>query len=151
MTKASTASITLALLLVGCPPPVVVDPDAGPPWFEDDWEATYADVRSCRSSPEHDLSYIRVFANDIAEETYTTREGEFAEGAVLVKPEYADPDCSILIGIKAMRYTGGGWEFQRYDEDGHVMAGDTLRCVGCHLSTCGFPPDGYMGTCAAEP
>jgi hypothetical protein len=128
--KVTTASLCLALLV------------------PDDWRTTYTLARDCRLSPEHDLTYIRVFASPEAEPTYSSHTGEFVEGAVLMKEEFADPDCTDLVAFKVMRFRDGGWDFQRLDVMGRVMEGDTLRCVGCHLSTC---TEGYMGTCAAIP
>jgi hypothetical protein len=143
--------LTLPLLalgsIAGCPTPPPATSDAGTAFFPADYETRYAEVRDCRRSPDHDLSYIRVLASPDAEGTYTTRTGDFAEGAILVKPEYADDLCTDLLGITAMRRTAGSWEFQETDTMGRVVSTDTLRCIGCHAS-CGVPPDGFMGTCA---
>lgn len=141
------ALCALCVSLLGCPTPPVPGGDAGPPVFPSDWATRYAEVRDCRRSPDHDLSYIRVLASPDAETIYTTRAGEFPDGAVLVKPEYADDLCTDLMGITAMRRTAGSWEFQETDAMGRVVSTETLRCIGCH-SSCGVPPDGYMGTCA---
>lgn len=148
MTTRWLAPIALTLALVGCPPPPTMTSDAGTAFFPSDWETRYTEVRDCRRSPDHDLSYIRVFASPEAQPTYTTRTGDFVDGAILVKPEYADDLCTDLLGITTMRSTAGSWEFQETDTMGRVLPTDTLRCVGCHLSSCGVPPDGYLGTCA---
>lgn len=145
LTRALLGVTSLALL--GCPPPPTPVTDAGPPVFPSDWATRYSEVRDCRRSPDHDLAYIRVLASPDAETIYTTRSGEFPDGAVLVKPEYADDLCTDLLGITAMRRTAGSWEFQETSALGRVVSTDTLRCIGCHAS-CGLPPDGYMGTCA---
>ena len=140
------AGCALALSLVGCPPPPATS-DAGTAFFPSDWETRYAEVRDCRRSPDHDLAYVRVFASPEAAPTYITRTGEFVEGAILVKPEYADDLCTDFTGITTMRHTAGSWEFQETDTMGRVLPISTIRCGGCHAS-CGVPPDGYMGTCA---
>lgn len=142
-----TALAAACLALVGCPTPPSPGADAGPAVFSSDWETAYAEVRDCRRSPDHDLSYIRVLASPDAETVYATRSGEFPEGAVLVKPEYADELCTDLLGITAMRRGATAWEFQETDALARPLGTDVLRCIGCHAS-CGVPPDGYMGTCA---
>ena len=149
MTSRSALLGAITLMLAGCPPPAPSG-DAGVPFFPADYATSFNEVRNCRRSPDHDLSYVRVLASPEAESTYTTRVGEFAEGAVLVKPEYADDLCRDLVGITTMRFTAGSWEFQETDVMGRVISTDTLRCIGCHAG-CGVPPDGYMGTCAVPP
>jgi hypothetical protein len=135
-----TASLWLAL--GGCPP----GPSSAPV-FPADYRTSYVEVRDCRRSPDHDLSYIRVLASPDAESVYRTRTGAFPEGAVVLKEEYGDPACSDLSGWSAMRREGGAWHWQDVAVDRVVVEDDGPRCVACHAS-CGVPPDGYEGTCA---
>lgn len=134
------------ILLTGCPPPMPSG-DAGPPIVPADY-ASWNEVRDCRRSPDHDLAYIRVFASPDAEPVYVSREGAFPEGAVLLKLEYADPDCTDLSGMTAMAWRGGDWQWQELSAARVPFTESTERCAGCH-EDCGEPPDGYLGTCTA--
>lgn len=132
----------LALLSVGCPTPDVE------PAFPEDYAATYAEVRDCRRSPEHELAFIRVLASPDAAGVYTTRTGDFPEGSVVLKEEYADPDCVDLSGFTVMQREGDDWRWQDVAVDRTVMEdGAIARCAGCH-ARCETPPAGYRGTCA---
>lgn len=130
------------LLLLGCPPPPqdpIVPADYG----------SWTEVRNCRRSPDHDLNYIRVVASPDAEAVYESRTGSFPEGAILLKLEYADPDCTDLAGMTAMERIEGDWVWQALSADRVVDLNESPgRCAACH-ETCGVPPDGYEGTCTA--
>lgn len=141
MSHRAASFALFALLLTGCPGPV---PE---PIVPSDY-ATWTEVRTCRRSPDHDLAYIRVLADPSAEPTYLSRDGAFAEGATLLKLEYADPDCADLSGMTAMAWRGSDWQWQELDSERVPFAESTEHCVACHAD-CGEPPDGYMGTCTA--
>jgi len=134
------------LLLLGCPGPSPSG-DAGPPIVPSDYPS-WTEVRDCRRSPDHDLAYIRVFADPSAEPVYLARDGAFPERATLLKLEYADPDCTDLDGMTAMVWRSGDWQWQELDADRVPFAESTGPCVACHAD-CGEPPDGYLGTCTA--
>lgn len=129
----------LASLAWGCPP-------AGTePVFPADYAASYVEVRDCRRSPEHDLAFIRIVTSPDAAPVYEARAGTFAEGAVIVKEEFADPACSMLEGYTVMARERGAWRWQEVTA-GRVVLDDGTppRCVGCH-SSCEM---GFEQTCA---
>ena len=90
-------------------------------------------VRDCRFSIEHDGNSIAVYASPAAAGAYRSGVYPFADGTILVKPEYSDAACSDLVRTSAMRKTGGVWEWQRLDLERQVIAGDGPEtCVRCH-------------------
>lgn len=127
------------------------------PFFSIDVEETFTEVRDCRQSIDHDLTFIRVFADAAALAPYASREEPFPAGALVVKVEYADDACADRSGFTAMqkRATGedadaGDWRWQRATGDGEVTeSGAPARCIACHRA-CGQPPGGYDWTCAEE-
>lgn len=134
--------LAIAALAFGCPGPEPIDPI-----FPADYASRFTEARDCRRSPEHDLSYIRIYANAGALEVYQTRTGDFPEGAILVKEEYADPSCTDRIGWTAMIREGGDWHWQELASDRVVIEdGAIRRCAGCHAAC--VAPEGYQGTCA---
>jgi hypothetical protein len=139
--RSSWIPLLSALALGGCPSPA-------PPVFPESYASTYTEVRDCRRSPEHELSYIRVWASPEAAPIYTSRTGDFPEGAVIVKEEFANAACTDLLGWTAMRREGGDWRWQDVALDRTTIEdGDIARCTTCH-DACATPPAGYMGTCA---
>lgn len=143
-------------LLTACPPPTPGDagPDGGPvaeAFFPDDVETAFTEVRDCRNSIEHDLVFIRVFADELAHDPYTTHDGGFPEGATVVKAEYADDGCTDLVGYTAMQKLVAGaspdaldWRWQEADANRRVSRdGALLQCIGCHERCEG----GYDGAC----
>jgi hypothetical protein len=128
-------------VVVGCPSPTA-------PVFPADYASTYVEVRNCRRSPDHDLSYIRVLASPDAVDVYRTRTGNFPEGAVVLKEEHANASCNDLVQWSAMRREAGDWRWQEVAADRTVLQDGAIpRCASCHAA-CGVPPDGYQGTCA---
>ena len=118
----------------------------------DDW-ATFAEVRNCRSSSDHDLDRIRVVADPAARPIYTSRTGEFPLGATIVKPEYdfGDTTCTgeivqwtVMQKIEGTEHLGYKW--QRLDATGKVVTTDDARCYQCHGDCVG--ESGFAGTCA---
>lgn len=142
----------LVALLGACDPNE--PPDPPPPIFTADWEATYTEVRDCRRSGDHDLNYVRILADAAALDPYQKRDVPFPDGAVILKVEFADPECTDTFGFTAMRReagfdaANGNWHWQRLDAQEVVTEDGALqRCIGCHTS-CGVPPDGHDYTCA---
>jgi hypothetical protein len=143
----------LAVASAACPGD---DDDDDGPLFPDDYAATYQQVRDCRRSTEHDLNFIRVLADPDALGPYSDRVTPFPVGAVVLKEEYdiADATCAGPIKqwtVMAKLATDTNpemldWAWQRVSNLGDVLEQDTPRCAGCH-ELCGFPPDGYDGTC----
>lgn len=156
MSLRTTLAPVLLPLLVACVPGMGGDAgvDAGPvadPFFVEDVEGTYTEVRDCRSSIEHELVFVRVFADELAHEPYMTHDGGFPEGAIVVKVEYSDDGCTDVAGYTAMKRLADGadpealdWHWQEANENQKVFAdGALLRCVGCHERCEG----GYEATC----
>ncbi|MBS1123993.1 MAG: hypothetical protein H6Q90_6221 [Deltaproteobacteria bacterium] len=128
--------------------------DDATPAFPADYAASYALVRSCRSSSDHDLHKIRVLADPAALAPYRDRAATFPTGAIVLKEEYdfADSDCSgpviewtVMEKIPTDDHLG--WSWQRVDAKRAVVTEDDARCITCHAA-CGVAPDGYAGTCA---
>lgn len=132
----------VALLAVACD-----DEPAGPePVFSADWATAYVQVRDCRLSIEHELDHMRVLADPASAARYrrcVTPElpcnEPFPAGAVIVKAQYRDADCTDLRRITAVRREpeapaeAGGWRWQAAGADGAVTEDGSLRsCVGCH-------------------
>jgi hypothetical protein len=126
--------------------------------FPADYAATYEELRGCRRSLDHDLVYIKVLVSPEAVDVYEDREGEFPEGSVVLKEQYArtDDTCSgtpeaFTVMVKLADGAAPddlGWLWERADADRLVDDGaDLERCVNCHLNC--VPPDGYQGTCTA--
>ena len=131
--------LALSGLAVGCPPASTA------PAFPADYASSYVEVRDCRRSPEHDLAFIRILATPDAAPIYQARAGSFAEGTVILKEEYADPDCTMLEGFTVMARERGAWRWQEVTADRTVLDDGALpRCVGCH-SSC---EEGFEQTCA---
>lgn len=132
--------------------------DAGvEPFFPDDYQASYVEVRNCRGSGDHDLNNIRILVDPAARAPYEERLTSFPEGAVVLKEEYdfGDTDCTgELQQWTVMRRLATGsspetldWSWQQVDASRRVVDEDAPRCIGCHQG-CGVAPDGYEGTCA---
>jgi hypothetical protein len=156
----SLGALAVALVVVsGCPG------DDGPsddgsesePFFPDDYDASYLEVRNCRGSGDHDLNNIRILADPAARTPYEGRVVPFPVDAVVLKEEYDFGDTTCEGPIKqwtVMQKLAAesspdtlDWSWQRVDGDRMVVEEDPPRCIGCHTG-CGVAPDGYDGTCA---
>ena len=133
------------------------DPGDDGPLFPDDYASTYQEVRDCRrSGGAHDVNHVRVLAGPAALGPYMNRTDPFPAGAIVLKEEYdfGDSTCSgeIVQWAVMMKLEPGDnpdmldWRWQRVSKLGDVVEDDAPRCAGCHEG-CGFPPDGYDGTC----
>jgi len=137
--------------------------DASPPAekvvFPRDFEQRYVEMRDCRLSHEHELRYIRVLVDERAREPYAalSEDAPYPVGATLVKPEYDDEDCSVVLGYTALQKLEpgaspdtGDWLWQKLTPE-HELLHDEVpeRCIGCHEQHCA-PPYGYDLTCAEE-
>jgi hypothetical protein len=152
------AALSLGLVSAAFPMGCASDDEPAPaPLFPADYASSYVQVRDCRLSSEHDLSPIRVLSDPATAADYQSRMDGFAEGAVVVKEEYdfSDPDCTgdIQRWTVMVREPEGsspdtlGWHWQKVDAARNVVTDNEARCVNCH-TTCGVPPEGYLGTCA---
>lgn len=136
----------MACSLAACGPEPLIPPD---------WERTYSQVRDCRRSGDHDLSYVLIYADPLALLPYQQRAAPFPDGGVLLKAEYAQSGCVDLTGYTVMKRvagfagSAGDWRWQRLSSSRAVVEDGALpRCQGCHAS-CGVAPDGHDWTCAA--
>jgi hypothetical protein len=146
------STLLLAGLWAGCP----TDPEPPDPLFPADYLTTYAEVRDCRSSGDHDLHRIRILADPAALAPYLDRVDPFPEGAVVLKEEYdfGDDHCSgdikqWTVMVKLAEGASAdtlGWTWQEVDASRAVRSENAPRCIGCHRP-CGSP-DGYDHTCA---
>lgn len=132
--------------------------DAGPPpAFPADYRSTYTQMRPCRSSTEHDLNNVIVYANPSAANAYMMRDQPFPTGSVVLKEEYeiGDTSCAgpILQWTVMVKLPDGSsaatldWHWQKVDANRHVLTDNEQRCYSCHMG-CGVPPEGYAGTCS---
>jgi hypothetical protein len=137
----------------GCGEEVEVPADAGGEAriYPDDYAARFVELRDCRQSIEHDLEFIRIYADEDTAAFYERCVVEgggacdepFPRGSLFVKEQHRDAGCSELLGVTAaLRATedefpsGGGWHWQEVAADGTVtLSGDLPRCSTCH-TTC---------------
>lgn len=134
-----------------------------PPILPVDYAATYTQVRPCRSSTDHDLNHVTVFADPLALEPYMNRDNPFPEGAIVVKPQYSPNDKTCtgeIIQWTVMQKLADGssfatddWHWQRIDARKKVVMDDDVTCINCHTD-CGGPNSpnniyGYEYTCSA--
>lgn len=130
---------------------------AAEPLFPEDYAQSYAEVRDCRGSGDHNLNNIRILASPDAFVPYDGRAEPFPEGAVVLKEEYDFGDLNCEGPIKRwtvmVRLAEGSsedtldWAWQDLDADRRVVSEDAPACIGCHQG-CGVAPDGYEWTCA---
>lgn len=159
--RAAPAALVLAALVLAALALQSCADDGGggggpEPLFAADYATSFTEVRSCRSSTEHELNNIRVLADPAALAPYRDRQADFPEGALVLKEEYgfADSTCSgevIRWTLMARLGSGSspetlGWYWQDVDGARRVVSENDSRCVGCHQG-CGDPPEGYLGTC----
>lgn len=123
------------------------------PAFPDDYRTSYTMVRDCRRSIEHDLVFVRVWADPTAAETYLSRDGSLPDGSVIVKEEFDDEGCTDLIGFTVMQRqqgfapASGDWRWQEVTADRTVVTdGVRAECFLCHEAC--EPPEGFDWTCA---
>ena len=125
--------------------------------FPADYGSTYVQVRPCRTSPDHDLNSVRILADPLATDAYRMRDRPFPTGAIVLKEEHdpGDTTCSgpITFWTVMVKLPDGSspstldWHWQKVDADRTVATDEEPRCYACH-TTCGVPPDGYLGTCS---
>jgi hypothetical protein len=104
----------------------------------------FAQVRSCRSSIDHDLANVVVRVRPDLIGTYNDGPYPFPQGALVVKEQYSDMACQSLSGYTVMRKeasgyfpAGGDWQYFKLDAYGTVVSsGKDARCAACH-AMCG--------------
>jgi hypothetical protein len=126
--------------------------------FPADYESSYTMVRPCRSSADHNLHHVTVFADPTAAEPYMNRDAAFPTGGVVLKPEYDETDMTCtgpIIEWTVMVKVDTGtapqmldWHWQDIGSDRDVITDNSERCWSCHTA-CGIPGEGgYDGTCS---
>jgi hypothetical protein len=141
----------LALLLCGCPEPPPPDVE---PLFPESYASDWTMVRDCRRSIDHDLAWVQIWTDPTARATYEAREGTLPVGSTLLKEEFADEDCTDLVGFTVMRReegfapTKGDWHWQEVTLDGEVVLdGSKFECFHCHTN-CGGTAEVFDWTCS---
>lgn len=127
--------------------------------FAIDAPTTWREVRTCRHSHEHLLRHIRVLADDLAHDIYLNWNAPYPVDATLLKLEYDDAACTVLMGYTLMKKLAKdadparhNWLWQRVDLQRHVIdGGAVLPCVDCHVHHCKEADNtGFDLTCAEE-
>jgi hypothetical protein len=115
--------------------------EAPPAFFPANFKDSYVKVRDCRRSIEHDLAQVEVYADPTAADRYLDGEYPFAAGAIVVKVEYVDTECTELSGYTAMQRAEEGeedalegWLWQKLDANRKSLSTDVNKCVACHSS-----------------
>lgn len=122
------------------------------------YDASYVEVRPCRTSADHDLNRVKVLVDPTAKDAYQLRDRPFPVGAVVLKEEYDFSDDTCTGPLKQwtvmVKLPDGSvpaaldWHWQKVDAGRTVVTDNEPRCYSCHI-TCGVPPVGYLGTCSA--
>jgi hypothetical protein len=100
----------------------------------------YVEVRDCRNSVDHGLTFIRVLVRDDLVRMYEAGPAPFPEGTVVVKAQYQDSRCQQLTGYTTVRKqapgyfpAGSDWLWSDLDRDGRVSeSGRMQQCAACH-------------------
>lgn len=147
------ACITAALL-------VACGSDPTPSVVPADYATAFTKVRVCLPSIEHGPRNVVVFASPDAVTTYQTLMGEYPEGSMLVKEEYASSDQSCSGAIQrwtvSQKLAAGSspdtldWHWQELDAHKAVKTDDDQTCIVCHTGCVpGGNEGGYRYTCSA--
>jgi hypothetical protein len=125
--------------------------------FRADYASSFVQVRPCRTSPDHDLNNVRVLADPLAAGPYQMRDRPFPTGAIVLKEEHDLDDATCtgkIVAFTVMVKLADGsdpeqldWHWQKVDATRTVQTDNEPRCYSCH-TTCGVPPDGYLGNCS---
>jgi hypothetical protein len=108
-------------------------------FFPSNFRTAYDRVRDCRLSVEHDLVHIVVYSDPDSTDRYLNEDYPFESGAVIVKEEFADEECSERIGFTVMRKAEAGehedtlgWEWQSLDANRVLVPSNVAQCTTCH-------------------
>jgi hypothetical protein len=147
------------LLFAACAEEPTEKPPESAPLFPADYRDSYAEVRDCRKSGDHDLSFVRILTDPQATAAYENRTDVFPDSAIVLKEEYdfGDDACTGAISqwsvmMKASAATAElGWIWQRVGADRSVLEENAPRCQNCHSACSGGTAVGYDYTCAEPP
>jgi hypothetical protein len=108
-------------------------------FFPSNFRTSYDRVRDCRLSIEHDLVHIVVYSDPDSTDRYLNEDYPFQSGAVIVKEEFADEECSERSGFTVMRKAESGehedtlgWEWQSLDANRDLVPSNVAQCTACH-------------------
>src|SRR5262245_13850877 len=125
------------------------------PPFPADYEARWREARTpCQLSHDHELRWVRVFANELAFDPYTLHDRPYEPGAILLKAEYNDRACRELLSYVVMERLPAGttapgehdWTWRRFGPDRREILDDgaiPFVCVDCHDWHCRELPYGW--------
>lgn len=127
----------IAAALGGCPLQPILPPD---------YRDTFLELANCRLSIEHGGVSVRVMGNILAAQPYLEQADSLPVGSVVVKEEFAGPNCvdANFRGWTVMRKEPPGfdpadadWHWQRLGSDRSVQCDDKngcgFSCIGCHV------------------
>jgi len=131
-------------------------------------EKSFVEVVPCRHSHEHDLRYVRSYADPTSAQIFkdcvllgppTCRHAGFPKGSLLVKYEYETEACDAtdLVSYTAtLRLAddsfpeGLDWHWQRATPELKVTDdGAPPVCLNCHIEHCS-PPNGFDMHCRPD-
>lgn len=93
-------------------------------------------------SGQHNGDYVRSYMNDVAAASLSSFSGEFPDGSILVKEQYADPEGKTLNGHTVMyKREGydpehGDWYWIAFNPSGGTTTHNGMAeyCYGCHTA-----------------
>lgn len=146
---------TLAFAVaIGCGLVLAACEDEGAPasLLPETYPEGFTEVRDCRFSVEHSAVNIRILADGPAAAVIADESYPFAVGALVVKEEYRDMECTQLEGYTLMERRAAdddeasdGWAWQRLDATAVPIGPDDDRsCSTCHRAC----TTGRDGVCA---
>jgi hypothetical protein len=111
------------------------------------YRTSFVPVRGCRPSLDHMVAIVIRTAPDVAH-IYDQGPFPFPTGALVVKEQYGDMQCTNLQEYAVMKKeeggfdpAGGDWQWYRLDSRQHVVeSGKIPRCARCHAQ-CGLERD----------
>jgi hypothetical protein len=148
------APLSMIALLSTCGPPE--------PPFPVDYETQWREARPpCELSHDHELRWVRVFANELAFDPYTRHDRPYQPGAILLKAEYDDRACAEVVSYVVMERLPNGttppgehdWTWRRFGPDRREIEDDPtipFVCVDCHDWHCRELPYGWDYTCVPD-
>jgi len=124
--------------------PTPPGPDPVDPFFAEDFAETYALVRDCRFSTDHNLTKVRVYVNAVGAQSYLDGTYPLPVGTIAVKvlTDGQADDCAgapeeyvaMRKGAPGTAPSYGDWEWQAVNPDRSVRLSGQLfeECIACH-------------------
>ena len=111
----------------------------------ENFRSSYEQLHDCKASAHPKAEYVITWLSPDAQPVWEAisngqTDQEFAMGAISVKTQYSDANCSTLTGYTFMEKVSleddapyGGWRWQYANEFGECSNCDaTDGCAGCH-------------------